>query len=104
MPELLSSLLPPRYVEYVNDEPSVLSLATKASRLPLFVACTAPVLVGKSLEIVSPVTYALPEESTAIPNPKSVELPPRYVEYINDEPSALSLVTKASPSPPAFVV
>jgi hypothetical protein len=33
--------------------------------------------VGKSIEEVLPVTYALPAASTAIPPPPSLPLPPR---------------------------
>ena len=52
---------------------------------------------------VRPVTYALPEESVAIPNPSSRKLPPRYVEYTRAEPAAFSFVTNASEKPGAIV-
>ena len=46
---------------------------------PLSEACIA-FTVGKSVELVSPVTYAFPEESTEISGAPSPLLPPRYVE------------------------
>jgi hypothetical protein len=57
------------------------SLATKAlnlvpEELLLFVACRA-LSTGKSVENVRPATYALPAESTPIPAPYSIPLPPR---------------------------
>ena len=36
--------------------------------------------VGKSDDVVQPVTYALPVPSTAIPNARSSPRPPRYVQ------------------------
>jgi hypothetical protein len=39
--------------------------------------CMAPAVIGKSDELVTPATYALPELSTAIPAPTSSPLPPR---------------------------
>ena len=38
------------------------------------------IVVGKSLENVWPVTYALPALSTAMLEPRLLLLPPRYVE------------------------
>ncbi len=40
----------------------------------------APGLAGKFTEAVSPVTYVAPLESTAMENPSSEAVPPRYVE------------------------
>ena len=71
-----SLLLPPRYVEYTSAEPAALSLVTKTSGLPLFEPWKG-LAVGKSLERVYPVTYALPAASTAMPKPSSMSLPPR---------------------------
>src|SRR5271156_1876142 len=63
-----SSPLPPRYVEY-TIEPSGSIFATNASPVhwPEAVglhACCNAFAVGKLFERVSPVTYALPAEST----------------------------------------
>ena len=57
----------------------------------------APVVVGKkgvtpSVEVVVPVTYALPLLSTAIAPPESVFRPPNRVEKSNLEPAELSTV------------
>ena len=49
---------------------------TKASSPPPFAACTG-FAVGKLVESVNPVTYALPAASTAMPLPPSLLLPPR---------------------------
>ena len=72
--------IPPRYVEYTSAVPAGLTFVTKASMLVGEVVSNAPVVVGKFVELVSPVTYALPEESTAIALPSSEALPPRNVE------------------------
>ena len=39
---------------------------TKASKAPLWILSKAPAVVGKSRDVVSPITYALPAPSTAI--------------------------------------
>src|SRR3990172_8827829 len=54
--------------------------AAKASSSPLCVVSKAPEVVGKSVEVVPPVTYALPEASTAMEDPPSLSPPPRKVE------------------------
>jgi hypothetical protein len=58
-----------------------LSFATKASRPPSKVPAPKVVsmalAVGKFVEVVSPQTYALPLESTAMSCASSVPLPPR---------------------------
>ncbi len=57
--------------------PAGLSFVTKASSPGLSVVSKAPDVVGKSVELVEPATKALPDESTAMPKPTSVRLPPR---------------------------
>ena len=47
--------------------PSALSFTAKV-KLVVLVAIAAPAVVGKE-PLVVPVTYALPEESTAMPTP-----------------------------------
>src|SRR4051812_40230412 len=85
---------PPNRVEYSTPVAFWLNLVTKASPLPLGVVSRAPAVVGKLLELASPVTYALPVESTAIPRAWSCEaLPPRNVEYTSSDPLGLSFVT-----------
>src|SRR2546422_6604 len=56
MPRPSSDELPPRYVEKTRAEPIALSFATKASTPPPKLRCNAPNDVGKSLEMVSPIT------------------------------------------------
>ena len=66
-------------------------------QVPGHVGWKLPAVVGKSgegsglplnevlrLPPVVPVTYAFPAESTAMPKPMSVPVPPRNVEYISD--------------------
>jgi len=67
----LSTIAPPMQVEYVSAEPVVFSFVTKTSYCPRFVRLKAPAVVGKSAEIVSPVTKALPEALTAMPRGSS---------------------------------
>src|ERR1051325_11576339 len=63
--------------------------------------CTAPAW-GKSAEVVSPATTALPSPATAIASPESRPVPPRYVEYASAPSFNVILVTKASvPNPSA---
>src|ERR1039458_4234259 len=65
-PCTLSWRLPPRYVTYANAEPALLSLATNPSVPPPETVCSAPAVVGRSVEYVDPPTYAFPPASTAI--------------------------------------
>src|ERR1700722_933723 len=60
----------------------------------------APEVVGKSIESVNPVTYALPLPSIAIADATSSIRPPRYVEYNSWDPDGLSFSTNASPNQP----
>ena len=77
-------------------------------RLKVVAACAAVAAVagvvlvppggaGAVGEVVLPVMYALPAESTAIELAKSPPLPPRKVEYRSVDPVGSSLATKASP-------
>src|SRR5215813_1443353 len=95
MREPNSTTLPPRYVEYTIAEAVGLIFVTKASKSPLLVRSNALALVGKSVDPVDPVTYALPAASTVIAMPSSIDVPPRNVEYTRP-PVGLSLATKAS--------
>jgi hypothetical protein len=73
-------------VEYTRAEPAGFSLVTYASSAPFRTVRKAPAVTGKSAEAVSPVTYALPEESTAIPRASSISLTQsREVEYTSAE-------------------
>ena len=63
----------------------------------------APAVVGKLVDWVCPLTYALPAVSTAIPVLRSSELPPRYVPYSRPLPVAFSFATKTSLEPFAIV-
>jgi len=61
----------PRKVEY-SRAPLASSFVTKAlSSSSLKVVSKAPGVVGKSVEVVAPVTEALPAPSTARPRPAS---------------------------------
>src|SRR6266704_3370824 len=70
--------------------------ATKASEAPLKELSWAFLVIGKSDDNVVPVTRMFPEESTAIPDAPSCELPPSKLEKSSPEPVALSTVTNAS--------
>src|SRR5690349_12731886 len=59
-----SKPLPPKKVEYVKAVPVELTSVTNASRLP---ALAGPMVVGKPVAVVLPVTKALPLPSIAIP-------------------------------------
>jgi hypothetical protein len=80
----VSSLIPPRKVEYSSAVPEGFSFITYASWLPLGVTSNAPGVVGNSDAAkppVLPTTYALPEPSTAIPLERlRSPFVPRYVE------------------------
>src|SRR2546427_13300531 len=56
-----------------------------------------PARGGKSVERANPETYALPDESTAMPLPPPLPLPPRCDEESRPEAVAFNSVTKASP-------
>ncbi len=86
-----------RRVEYTSPLPSAVNLVTKEGRLTAF-CMNAPGVVGNP-PLVSPQTYALRLVSTAIPQPISVPVPPRYVEYNRAEPVGFNFVTNASMSP-----
>src|SRR3954467_11496352 len=72
----------------------------KTSEVPLNVRSAASAVTGKSLELVTPVSQAFPDESGTTALAPSLALPPRSVEYTSAEPVALTLAAKASlPSP-----
>src|SRR5947209_1818208 len=77
------------------------SFATNASLVPPPYAL--PVVVGKFVDDVVPVTYAVPSTHTAMALPTSLPLPPRYVEYTSGAPETSSFDTNPS-SPPDAVV
>ena len=89
---------PPKYVEYTRNcaGASGLTMVTKTSALPSGARESAPAVVGKSGDWLTPATNALPRRSTAIPLPRSLPIPPRYVEYTRALPSGGSFVTNAS--------
>src|SRR3954454_17000556 len=94
-----SKSLPPRYVEYTSADPAGFNLVNVTSNPPFAVVSNAPAVVGKSRDLENPSAYALPPPSTAMFDPSSTVVPPRYVEYANAEPVAFSLVMNMSPSP-----
>ena len=102
IPNAISVPVPPRYVEYNNAVPAAFRLATKALGDPFSEVCHAPTDVGKSAEVVDPVTYT-PALSTAIPYATSAPLPPRYVENTS-APADVYLATNTSDEPPGVVV
>ena len=77
MPRPESFPVPPMYPQYSSAVPEALTFATNASTNPLNVV-SGPTVTGKvvSFDWVWPVTYALPDESTAMPKPKSKLAPP----------------------------
>jgi hypothetical protein len=91
-----SEAAPPRNVEYTSFEPVAFNFVTNTSKSPFAVVSNAPGVVGKSSELVLPITYALLAESTLMRTPKSTWDPPINVEYTRAEPAGLSLATKAS--------
>src|SRR3989339_1272850 len=104
-PSPLSLPLPPKNVLYKSAEPVELSFVTKASAWlkPPYINdwSYAPAVVGKSVELVNPITYALPLPSMAMASPQSFQpLPPKNVLYKSAVPVELSFVTKPSVSPP----
>src|ERR1041384_14189 len=98
MPSATSSLSPPMYVDQISADPVELILVTNASEPPLFVfwKTVGDPWVGKSNEVVWPVTYTLFVESIAIEYAVSVFEPPRYVDQRSWEVAPLSFVTKTS--------
>src|SRR6266508_2693174 len=93
-----SLAVPPRNVEYRSSAPVGLSFETKASFRappPLNVVSNAPGVVGKSEEFVHPVMTGSPEASRAMPCPRSLLLPPRYVDQTRALPDGFSTATNA---------
>src|SRR5207302_6235172 len=73
------------------------SAVTKAFVAPAgSVFLKAFAVVGKSVELVVPVTNAIPALLSPSPAIVSMPLPPRRVEYSNEPPPGLSLVTNPS--------
>ena len=75
---------------------STWSIPQRGQLSTLNVRSNAPLVVGNADDIVLPVTYALPAESTARSRPHSELPPPRKVEYTSAVPAALILLTNAS--------
>jgi hypothetical protein len=67
---------------------------TKPSRMPLALVSSAPVVVGKFVESVSPASVISPFALTAMPLTSSSPLPPRKVDHTSDLPSVSSKLTK----------
>lgn len=95
--------MPPKYEEYAKSAnpfpPGKFILEMKPTPTGLdSLGCRAPCTIGKSNELVPPVTYALPAESVAIPNPMSPPVPPKNVEYwLAGVPVVSIRETKATP-------
>src|SRR4029453_12428632 len=68
------SPFPPKYVEYPSGVPAALSLLTNAARPPAAALWSADT-VGKSTELVAPVTYTL-ESAGGPPMPLAHSGPP----------------------------
>jgi len=86
------------------DAPDAAIFVTKASPTPSWPlppkADWAGFINGKSVDTVDPVTKIPPATgSIATPVPKSALVPPMKVEKRNAEPSAFTVVTKASVLP-----
>jgi hypothetical protein len=70
---------PFKYVEY-KTLPAESILVTKAASDPRSDFCKALPVVGKLLELVLPVTKALPRASTGMASAASIPEPPKKVE------------------------
>ena len=68
-----------------------------ASPPPLNVESGAPAVIGKSAELVPPVSQALPAASSTTALNESKSDPPTNVENTSADPAALNLARKASP-------
>jgi hypothetical protein len=90
-------------VEYTREAPSGLNFVRKAAPSPF--EPPKVLTVGKSLDVVKPVTMALPLESTAMLAAMSgPSVPPKKLEYTSAVPCAFNFATKlvgyALPSDP----
>lgn len=65
--------------------------------LALFFGCSAPVVIGKSVELVLPTTKASPLASNAIRFALSNPLPVKNVEYSRAVPVLLNFATNGLP-------
>jgi hypothetical protein len=86
-----------------NAKSQVLMIAMNASSGPPPDAPCRELTVGKFVDEVVPVIYALPPASTTICLAESVPLPPRYVEKTRADPAALIFVKNTSSVPPALL-
>ena len=85
-------MFPPNSDEYTRADASVFNLVTNTAFLAPFVADKCdPETVGKSAEVVTPVTYTPFAESRAMPVMASLPAPARYVLNCRAEPSLASL-------------
>src|ERR1017187_2771418 len=84
--------------------PSGLTEAMKPCFGPFDAGWITPAVVGKSVEVVYPATYSMPDAaSRAMEVGKSLPVPPRNVSQVIAVPSELTFATNAS-TPPALVV
>ena len=60
----------PAWTEKLGFPPGITRAANASNGLPPKVVCSAPVVAKPDVDVVDPVRYALPEESTAMPPPK----------------------------------
>src|ERR1700677_4947623 len=88
------------YEENSSVDPSALNCVTNKSGSKNSNGADNPFTCGKSCDVVVPATQTLPVPSTPIPNPRSPDEPPRYVEKTIADPAGLILVTNASRLPP----
>src|SRR6185295_19294872 len=75
------------------------SFKTNASKPPAFDRLGTPGVVGKSSDVVSPVTQTLTALSSATAKPASIPVPPTYVENMSVLPPGPNLVMNTSKSP-----
>src|SRR6185295_7733848 len=92
----LSDCVPPSSVEYSSVDPDALTSQMKTSATPLNERSAASGVVGKSAELVPPVSQALPAPSTSTALAPSPDVPPRTVEYTSADPAAFSFERNAS--------
>src|SRR6476659_2871798 len=97
IPAAPSTADPPTYVLDVSDPSLILIFRKNASRLPPSCRLTAPVVRGKSIELVIPATYMEAESiAIAVPDSPKVTLPPLPPTYVQNDTTVPVLFRRAT--------
>src|SRR3954447_3826036 len=97
IPAAPSTADPPTYVLDVSDPSVTLIFRKNASRLPPNCLLTAPVMTGKSTELVTPATYRKVESvAIAAPDSPNVTLPPLPPTYVQKDSAVPVLFRRAT--------